>query len=1536
MRKVVSQYYDEQEYKCFDAVCEMMTDRVELFDGYAYDVRGSMASGIYWTNALNSGVNDLMSKFAIGLCVYNGTGNMPTLASIHENTRLYTHGDDGIMSVSDEWKPYVNYFTMKEAFATFGMIITPGNKDAQERDFEHPSEAPFLSRYFVNFDGRVVGALKKESILQCLDYYRYFEEQHLIELCSHTLNEACVWEREFYDDLARHWREVFRDGGVKGVVVPTYGDMRTDLKARLGWLTVTSNYSDKVQGASSEALPAGFPAILGQTSSRESSPTSILHQLPQLQGNIKMPPAQYTITCGCPQAESFTHVDLFHVHQRKKDCKGAVLTANNQERFIQYVGGGMSEFNVHAHFDDLKEHRKYVQEAYDELWGSPLQLKHDLSKETSMLEITGYTLCFQHSIKGIFWERALKHHYQENPHHPEHFWNPEEEMLDEHIKEQIADFVACERRRDGKLDCKTAVEQSRAWLKQPQQTSRWTPGLIKRIEDLMSQAFVAKPPNESTDYKCPYCPMVTSSCLTLAKHVASSHPKRTCPYCQLKQCRDDCWTRAWWRCTTCGTSWQAEGKARNHAKNAHGPTPAPVEVDFPPPLHPTLHVSMVGTRPGTPGEFQAKVGDTVVRCLYPRGYLQTDGGTGRPQLQSKNDSKCEHDWVITYCPICGCAVEKICGKCGTNAGNSPCDCSRYSMEITKDTYCGFCGHQGHHWSSCVIGEPDQQMAMHGAGTRIETDITSPHIIDTANDGGEAIVIGPQGIPDMMARTDAFPRTLVECMYQFTNVASLNVTASLAEGAIVASFKYSDLSTCNLATQTYGSLHKWIYGPWAYKIKVYGTGTYTGSLIMGWVPDVQAFVAGAGGVAALQLYGHTEEIAYNSTSKMMVSVNNANNIMQARPINDTAPAPGIVVMVYVPFLNTIGDGSGTITMKVEHRLVEGAGFTHVEPNLLGGVAFGNQISRALPGPTPLSAILPQVSGTTQLTIGVDGNHKFRPSNIWTEVALDNWDGTEFENGMLPAPGLPVQNTSVSSALPFQVNMTDDTLQMTLFRGLMVTPGARASNSHAPMIPTPIPGTDPEYTGYALVQCLNKAACYTYYQCTDPTNGLTVFPSTGLARMILQSTQMWQQSLPANIANRTVTGLATTDTTGQMNLVDGTKRLYINDFPIGNTAAGQTQCLNGISQIERTFVRFLQAIGGNNDVLFDLYYGGAPLGQAIYRPSDDQMFVVVGATYAGFAFSVQDITVQNFKVQSIRTNPNPINAGVFTKTAAQTPTAVMQAAAVSAQMMAGMLAANLASDQASGILGRQHTTRAQKRHQEYMRENMAVAHGYGMEAQRNEFNFEANQNHKQRSFAAGIMASQNANLAYQKNHGLAVSSEAYHAYDPPLNSRNSELDAGMTTKASKAQPTAAPRSSMRQKEKSLLPPNQALNPFNARAPGNLDRAAQGRNPITRPYRNAQDVSYRPVAWQTSSEAAKPDGGDRQYFRFNESQNDHDRVQALKDPKYVHSSAGRELTEAQVHQEDLPGGALPVGVPRDYPEEEEDDPIVINHLDETATSI
>lgn len=134
---------DELELRTLLAEC---TNSVHCVAGTVYQQFSGSPSGASITTVINSLVNMLYVMLAWRQLA--GTGIDPW-ETYFRNVVLVVYGDDLIMSVSEQYLGKFNAVTIRDWFATYGIVSTGSDKDADLAEWQDISCATFLKRSFL-------------------------------------------------------------------------------------------------------------------------------------------------------------------------------------------------------------------------------------------------------------------------------------------------------------------------------------------------------------------------------------------------------------------------------------------------------------------------------------------------------------------------------------------------------------------------------------------------------------------------------------------------------------------------------------------------------------------------------------------------------------------------------------------------------------------------------------------------------------------------------------------------------------------------------------------------------------------------------------------------------------------------------------------------------------------------------------------------------------------------------------------------------------------------------------------------------------------------------------------------------------------------------------------------------------------------------------------------------------------------------------------------------------------------------------------
>lgn len=136
------------------------------FNGTLVSFLKNHVSGHILTVIINSFTNSSYIRMAYLRCVDDD----PYLEKFQSRCRVVTYGDDFITAVHDDFVDKINFITLKENMAKFGVIITPAIKNSDDYLTVPITEIDFLKRKFKFCEelGRWVGPLDVKSIEKSL------------------------------------------------------------------------------------------------------------------------------------------------------------------------------------------------------------------------------------------------------------------------------------------------------------------------------------------------------------------------------------------------------------------------------------------------------------------------------------------------------------------------------------------------------------------------------------------------------------------------------------------------------------------------------------------------------------------------------------------------------------------------------------------------------------------------------------------------------------------------------------------------------------------------------------------------------------------------------------------------------------------------------------------------------------------------------------------------------------------------------------------------------------------------------------------------------------------------------------------------------------------------------------------------------------------------------------------------------------------------------------------------------------------------
>jgi hypothetical protein len=590
-----SMHYEENDFKNASAQLAGLIEHVETNNGWILLYAVGVISGDYYTNTGNSGYNDIVTMTAIIYLIYRKTAILMSVSEFMEVFRFVTHGDDGLLGGPPEYR-WITFSLIKDAISQlWGMNITPGCKDAAEQDHETLAQVTFLKRSFSNLDGVTVGRLDPASIEQQINWSRSDQTDHLVQLWSNALQEACLWSEVYYQHLAKTVHLNAKAFGIKFPVVP-YTEARLLVKRRIGvvdkcgfWEPTDSVDSERVnliaEKRESISKPESPDKKESQTTESPDKRESI--QTAQIQHERKMPDFRdYYGILRC-QCGIILPWNPDNIRYHRTTCK---RTIDHEITSLVTCLAAWSlhppvamEGTIQAHIYDTEQHSAAVRHFVDRMKGK--LAFHDASK-FSLEEIIGYTIQFFlasfGSIDTPLWQYAIQHHYLHNDHHPEFniaLWDTEGAFNHIPVKEVVADMMACLWRlkpqlTENELAVKLYKEYEDPTNKYSIKMRQALPGLLTVLRMHIKENNF---PDEvlhlktisitRTAYTCPYCAVGIEDPIGFSNHMRNSHNIAK-PF-RVAENLDACLDTASYQCNLCSYATTTARKARNHFNNTH-------------------------------------------------------------------------------------------------------------------------------------------------------------------------------------------------------------------------------------------------------------------------------------------------------------------------------------------------------------------------------------------------------------------------------------------------------------------------------------------------------------------------------------------------------------------------------------------------------------------------------------------------------------------------------------------------------------------------------------------------------------------------------------------------------------------------------------------------------------------------------------------------------------------------------------------------------------------------------------------------------
>ncbi|APG77918.1 hypothetical protein [Hubei picorna-like virus 53] len=235
-------------------------------EGFYYVKTRGIPSGVAVTAMLNCTINELYTLMSVQFLLdryfyYEKTDNLEGLKQyfgkgakflpegylpeqlthkwFYKNFDFAVYGDDKFTVINPRIAQIFNFKSFKKFYKdVLGITYDTPRKDGFEYKYCGLHEIEFLSRTMTVEDGVVFPALKKETIISLLHWSRQHQIEHYEDLLTDCLEEAALWDREFYEsickDVAIAISYLSRQAGrTIRVILTPYDRKRNELRAKI-------------------------------------------------------------------------------------------------------------------------------------------------------------------------------------------------------------------------------------------------------------------------------------------------------------------------------------------------------------------------------------------------------------------------------------------------------------------------------------------------------------------------------------------------------------------------------------------------------------------------------------------------------------------------------------------------------------------------------------------------------------------------------------------------------------------------------------------------------------------------------------------------------------------------------------------------------------------------------------------------------------------------------------------------------------------------------------------------------------------------------------------------------------------------------------------------------------------------------------------------------------------------------------------------------------------------------------------------------
>jgi len=216
---------DQELENLISVLVDDLKEKFYLFEGVLYRSSGDMASGVYPTNIGDSDLLDIIF-IACTLTIIDSDDEAREMFLLPDGSidwnrfndcvTWFTHGDDFIASVSDEWTRLFNFEVYQDFITGVGMVMTTTDKDNGVYKVKPVKDMSFIGRTF-EFDvsrNQPHGKLRKTAINRMVHWTTDTSNDQLEDVLASVEIELRAYPKDEYNVITGELQRAFKKVGI--------------------------------------------------------------------------------------------------------------------------------------------------------------------------------------------------------------------------------------------------------------------------------------------------------------------------------------------------------------------------------------------------------------------------------------------------------------------------------------------------------------------------------------------------------------------------------------------------------------------------------------------------------------------------------------------------------------------------------------------------------------------------------------------------------------------------------------------------------------------------------------------------------------------------------------------------------------------------------------------------------------------------------------------------------------------------------------------------------------------------------------------------------------------------------------------------------------------------------------------------------------------------------------------------------------------------------------------------------------------------